>query len=308
MTVALNATGGTKGTHHYGVRCGTFTHNQQYREPSPITSMETTFWICAMLLAYSYFGYPAVLWVMSRFRRRGIQRATIFPSVSILIAVRNEEANLVAKLDNLCALDYPRELLQMVIVSDGSTDGTSNILLNNDFVTPVILDRALGKAVALNEAVRRAEGDILVFLDARQRADKNAIRELVACLADQEVGAVSGELMLEDWGGNPTGLGLYWKIEKTIRKCESDSGSMVGVTGAIYAMRRELYVEIPPGTILDDVFVPMHVIKQGKRVVFQPSAMAYDSVFTQRRKEFARKVRTLTGNYQLVYFHPWLLV
>jgi len=106
---------------------------------------------------------------------------------------------------------------------------------------------------------------------------------------------------------SPDGLGLYWKIEKMVRKLESESGSVIGVTGAIYAVRRELYTNMPAETLLDDVFVPMNVVKAGKRVVFQPSATARDLVFKQKGKEFSRKVRTLTGNYQLVRLAPWLL-
>jgi biofilm PGA synthesis N-glycosyltransferase PgaC len=157
--------------------------------------------------------------------------------------------------------------------------------------------------------VRHATGEIVVFLDAWQHVEPDAIAELISCLADLSVGAVSGELLLDSVSGAPApdGLGIYWKIEKAVRKLESASGSVVGVTGAIYAIRRELYEEIPPGTILDDVFVPMRVVKAGKRVVFQPSAIARDRLFSQKGKEFSRKVRTLTGNYQLLRLEPWLL-
>jgi biofilm PGA synthesis N-glycosyltransferase PgaC len=139
--------------------------------------------------------------------------------------------------------------------------------------------------------------------------DANAVSELVVCFANPEVGAVSGELLLELAKGRAAqnGLGIYWRIEKAVRKLESQSGSVIGVTGAIYAIRRELFVEIPHGTILDDVFVPMNVARQGRRVVFQPTAIARDRIFAERGKEFSRKVRTLTGNYQLVQLAPWLL-
>jgi cellulose synthase/poly-beta-1,6-N-acetylglucosamine synthase-like glycosyltransferase len=157
--------------------------------------------------------------------------------------------------------------------------------------------------------VKLATGDILVFLDARQTIDANAVSELVACFADPEVGAASGELLLETAPGlgSANALGIYWKIEKVVRKLESSSGSVVGVTGAIYAIRREYFSPIPRGTILDDVFVPMNVARTGKRVVFQPSAIARDQLFSEKGKEFSRKVRTLTGNYQLLKLAPWLL-
>jgi cellulose synthase/poly-beta-1,6-N-acetylglucosamine synthase-like glycosyltransferase len=172
----------------------------------------------------------------------------------------------------------------------------------------VILDESNGKARALNEAVKRATGEILVFLDARQSVEPAAISELTSCFADPTVGAVSGELLLDaSEGKSEDALGIYWKIEKIVRKLESASGSVVGVTGAIYAIRCELYAEIPVGTILDDVFVPMNVARMGRRVVFQPSAIARDRLFSAKGKEFARKVRTLTGNYQLLRLAPWML-
>jgi biofilm PGA synthesis N-glycosyltransferase PgaC len=272
--------------------------------------MKLTFWLCLILVGYTYFGYAVCLWIQSRFRQRPVMQKPIKPTVSIILAVRNEEANLPAKLENLKLMDYPVELRQIVIASDGSTDRTVDILGEHaTTVLPVVLHQSTGKAHALNEAVKRANGEILVFFDARQNVAPNAISELVSCFADADVGAVSGELLLIDSSGKQSSeaLGLYWKIEKTVRKLESASGSTVGVTGAIYAMRRDLYTEIPVGTILDDVLIPMHVARKGKRVIFHPSAMAHDHLFNEKGKEFSRKVRTLTGNYQLLSLAPWLL-
>src|SRR5208337_611205 len=147
------------------------------------------------------------------------------------------------------------------------------------------------------------------FTDARQKIESCALRRLMENFADAEVGCVSGELML----GNPEtgeageGMGLYWRVEKKIRELESASGSVVGATGALYAVRRELLVNLPEGTILDDVYIPMQVTRQGKRVVFEPRARAWDSVNLGAEREFARKVRTLSGNYQLLQLAPWLL-
>ncbi len=272
--------------------------------------MKLLFWISFALIAYVYLGYAILLALYSRLRRHPIRRQQIMPTVSIVIAARNEATNLPAKLLNLRQLDYPRELLQIIIASDGSTDSTPEILLSYaSEIVPVILDQSHGKANALNQAVRSATGDILFFLDVRQFVESNAISELVACFADPTVGAVSGELLLESATRETSGdaLGIYWKIEKQLRKLESATGSVVGVTGAIYAIRRELYTPIPMGTILDDVFVPMHVARTGHRVVFQPTAIARDRLFSEKGKEFSRKVRTLTGNYQLLRLAPWLL-
>jgi cellulose synthase/poly-beta-1,6-N-acetylglucosamine synthase-like glycosyltransferase len=272
--------------------------------------MKLLFWICFALVAYAYFGYAILLWLQLHLRRRPTIKSPIAPNVTIIIAARNEEANLPIKLENLRQLDYPQDRIQIVIASDGSTDRTASILHEHaDRICPVILDQSHGKACALNAAVQRASGEILVFLDVRQLVDANAISELVSCFADSTVGAVSGELLLESSFGAPASdaLGIYWKIEKIVRRLESASGSVVGVTGAIYAIRRELYTEMPPGTILDDVFIPMHVARAGMRVIFQPSAIARDKLFSEKGKEFSRKVRTLTGNYQLLSLAPWLL-
>jgi poly-beta-1,6-N-acetyl-D-glucosamine synthase len=272
--------------------------------------MKMLFWICFALIGYAYLGYACWLWLCVRLRPRPILKKQVTPSVSIVIAARNEEANLPAKIVNLRLLDYPRDRLQIVVASDGSTDRTADILgKQSAHVSSVILDESKGKACALNAAVKIATGEVLVFLDVRQTVESDAVSELTSCFADPDVGAVSGELLLETASGSPSpdALGIYWKIEKAMRKLESASGSVVGVTGAIYAIRRELFTEIPAGTILDDVFVPMNVARKGKRVVFQPSAVARDRLFSEKGKEFSRKVRTLTGNYQLLRLAPWLL-
>lgn len=281
-------------------------------EPRADLSMRALFWISAALVAYAYVGYGLVLALMTRLHRMPVLRQSIYPPVSIVMAVRNEERSLPSKLANLAALDYPPELLQVIVVSDRSTDRTAEILrAAGSAIVPVVLTEASGhaggKAFSLNQAVRCATAEILVFLDARQMVDANAVRELVSCFADSHVGAVSGELLLESATGASEGLGIYWKIEKTVRKLESASGSTVGVTGAIYAIRRNLFQEIPPGTILDDVYVPMNVARLGKRVLFLPSAIARDRLFVEKGKEFSRKVRTLTGNYQLLRLAPWIL-
>ncbi|CAN5519931.1 glycosyltransferase family 2 protein [soil metagenome] len=272
--------------------------------------MKTLFWVSFALVSYAYIGYAIWLWLYVHLRRLAVRKGPFTPTVSIVIAARNEGKNLPAKLDNIRQLDYPQHLLQVVIASDGSTDDTEQILhAAGPSVVPVILRTSHGKAGALNKAVKQTTGEILVFLDARQSVDARAVAELASCFADPNIGAVSGELLLESAAGQSadSALGIYWKIEKAVRKLESASGSVVGVTGAIYALRRELYTEIPPDTILDDVFVPMHVAHHGKRVIFEPAAIARDLIFKEKGKEFSRKVRTLTGNYQLLQLAPWLL-
>src|SRR5215468_11089584 len=177
--------------------------------------MKLVFWICFAATCYAYLGYLLLLSLYIRFRARPILKKPFYPTVSVIIAAHNEQANLPAKLENLRELDYPKDLLQVVIASDGSTDATVSILHENQpFVLPVVLDQARGKANALNAAVSHATGEILFFLDVRQVIDSNALAELVANFSDPRVGAVSGELLLQTPSGQPAGdaLGIYWKI------------------------------------------------------------------------------------------------
>ncbi len=269
------------------------------------------FWGSVAVIAYTYFGYPGWLWLRGRWRRTDVTRGSYVPFVSIVMVVRNEERVLERKLKNLLALDYPAELLQLAVVSDGSTGGTEAILhsyASNPRVSVVLNQLSRGKASGLNDAFELAQGDIVVFTDARQEIEPDALRRLLENFADPQVGCVSGELMLGDPKNGETreGLGVYWRVEKRIRELESASGSVVGATGAFYAIRRNLLMPLPPETILDDVYLPMQVVRQGFRVVFDSRARAWDSDLGTAH-EFARKVRTLSGNYQLLQLAPWLL-
>lgn len=264
------------------------------------------------MVAYAYLGYAAWLWFVSRVRPRPLRRTPNLPSVSVVMVVRDEEKTLPRKLRNLAALDYPAESLEFVIVSDGSTDSTERILTQAEQDTRVralIFSEPKGKAYRLNDGIAAATGEIVLFVDARQELERDALRLLMENFAEPSVGCASGELMLGDAtsGEAERGMGIYWQIEKKIRQLESASGSVVGATGAIYAVRRALLAPIPPGTILDDVYLPLEVARQGARVVFDERARAWDSPDLGARREFQRKVRTLTGNYQLVQIAPWVL-
>jgi biofilm PGA synthesis N-glycosyltransferase PgaC len=273
--------------------------------------MRWLFWASAGLIGYTYAGYMAWLWVRAGLRPRPVRRGAHQPPVSIVMVVRNEEKVLREKLQNLLTLDYPADRLELVVVSDGSTDGTEAILREcGDARLQNLLNQLpRGKACGLNDGVERSQGELVMFTDARQKIEPAALRLLAENFSDPEVGCVSGELML----GNPEsgeateGMSLYWRVEKTVRELESVSGSVVGATGALYAVRRELFVPVPEGTILDDVYIPMQVARQGKRVVFEPRARAWDRSDLGERREFNRKVRTLSGNYQLMQAAPWLL-
>ena len=273
--------------------------------------MKWMFWAGVALVSYTYVGYAASLWVRARLFPRPVRRGSCQPSVSIVMVVRNEERILREKLRNLLELDYPAHLYNVVVVSDGSTDGTELALREcGDPRLRIVLNQlSRGKACGLNDGIQMSEGDLVLFTDARQKIEASALRILAEDFADPEVGCVSGELMLGDpaTGEASEGIGLYWRVEKKVRELEAESGSVVGATGALYAVRRELLPSVPEGTILDDVYIPMQVARQGKRVVFEPRARAWDSANLGAGREFARKVRTLTGNYQLLQLAPWLL-
>jgi len=273
--------------------------------------MKFLFASCACLILFAYAGYPICLYFRAKFWPRPIRRAAIFPRVTIVMAVRNEEKNLRKKLQNLRALDYPPDCLEIIVVSDGSSDRTNRILgdWRNASHRTVILPRHEGKATALNHGTVLAAGEIVCFTDARQDIARDGLKNLVANFADPRVGCASGALDIRKSTGTAAsdGVGLYWRLEKNIRNWEGLAGSTVGATGAFYAVRRELLVPLPVGTILDDVFLPLQVARQGRRVIFDPTAVAWDEFTPSPKQEFRRKVRTLVGNYQLLQLAPWLL-
>jgi len=274
--------------------------------------MKYVFWFAASLVGYSYLGYPAWLWLRSRWSPRPVRRGLAAPAVSAVMVVRNEEAVIARKLENLLTLDYSQAKLDVVVVSDGSSDRTPAIVADyarDPRVRTLMKPVSQGKAAGLNDAIKLATGEVLLFTDARQHIESGALRLLIENFADPDIGAASGELTLGDPTSGETGkgMGLYWRMEKKIRELESASGSIAGATGAIYCARRKLLDPLPEGTILDDVLLPMQVVRKGFRVIFDSRARAWDSPDLGEGREFSRKVRTLSGNYQLLQLAPWLL-
>jgi len=270
------------------------------------------FWLALLLVAYAYLGYPALVTVMGWLRPAPApRRAPITPVLSLVLVVRDEEAHVERKLRNCLDLDYPRERLEILVVSDGSRDRTETLVAGfaDRGVRLLSIPEPCGKAAALNAAVAEARGEVLLFTDARQLLAPDVAKRLVAHFADPSIGAVSGELHLEppDTPSASRGVGLYWSIEKLVRRAESRFDSTVGVTGAIYALRRELFRRLDERTILDDVAIPMEVVLAGRRVVFEPAAAAWDAIAADPAREYRRKVRTLAGNLQLLRLRPALL-
>lgn len=270
------------------------------------------FWASILLLGYTYAGYPALLFAWARLRARRAQRRAMEPSVTVLIAAHNEGKRIVPRLENILSLDYPRDRVDVLIASDGSSDDTVERARAYEQARVQVVEfrTRRGKPAVLNELVKKAQGEIVVLADARQRFERGALRALLGRFSDSKVGAVSGELILtQNAGGTAVGegVGFYWRYEKFIRQNESLVDSAVGATGAIYAIRRELFESIPEDTILDDVLIPMRIARRGYRVVFESAARAYDRAAATAHEEFTRKVRTIAGNFQLLAREPWLL-
>ncbi|MGE5815665.1 MAG: glycosyltransferase, partial [Acidobacteriota bacterium] len=250
--------------------------------------MKVLFWLSLAVVAYVYVGYPMLLAIWARLRAQPVQRKpldTPAPGVSVIIAARNEAHRLPARVSNLLQQQYAGPI-QIIIVSDGSTDGTPAALAPFGRRVELVDIPSSGKPTALNAGVARARHDILVFADARQTFDRAVLRSLAENFADPKVGAVTGELLLDcesdpaASAGSTVGesVGAYWRYEKWLRKQESAIWSTLGATGAIYAMRRRLWQSLPGPTLLDDVLGPMRVVLAGYRVVFDDRAKAYDRV------------------------------
>jgi cellulose synthase/poly-beta-1,6-N-acetylglucosamine synthase-like glycosyltransferase len=254
------------------------------------------FWLSLAGVLYTYAGYPAIMWMLARLRPRPWKTAPIAPSVSLVLAVHNGVSLLSHRIQHLVSLDYPN-IKEIIVVSDGSADGTAELLARQDDprVHPILLE---------------ATADIIVFLDLRPETAPGAIQQLVSNFADQKVGCVGGEYIVRQEGdtGQSAGVGrLYSSYEQWIRMCESTFDSAVGVPGCFYAVRRNLAVPQSAGIILDDMFQPLSIVRQGYRSIVDPRAYVYDTLPKNVKGEFPRKVRTLAGNFQLIQLAPWTL-
>lgn len=272
--------------------------------------MKFLFWFSVIFIFYTYIGYPIILWIWTKLRSKEVNKNYIEPFVSIIIAAFNEEKFIGQKLESCLELNYPKDKFEIIVVSDGSYDNTNQIVdeYKNRGVRFFSYPERKGKPTALNLGVVESKGEILFFTDARQVFDKSSIKELVANLSDESVGSASGELVLiaEEKNISSEGMGLYWKVEKWMRDKESRIHSMLGATGAIYAIRKSLFSAIPPETILDDMLIPLKGVLEGYRAVFDKGAKAYDSATKDIKEESKRKIRTLSGNFQLLAVEPRL--
>ena len=264
----------------------------------------------AGLVAYTYVLFPLLVLVRGRLRPRPHERAPITPPVSLVIAARNEAAVIGRKLENVLALDYPRDRLEVVVASDGSDDGTAAAARAHGDGRVRVLDLPrVGKAAALNAAVAASTGEILVFSDANSLYLPGALRALVEPFADPHVGGVAGDQRYSSDGSEAAvaeGERRYWDLDRALKRAESAGGNVISATGAIYAVRRTLFDGVPAG-VTDDFATSTAVIARGRRLVFAPDAVAVEPVGRTRAVEYERKVRVMTRGLNGVVLRRRLL-
>jgi cellulose synthase/poly-beta-1,6-N-acetylglucosamine synthase-like glycosyltransferase len=273
--------------------------------------LQIAFWIFVCACLYPYLVYPAIVWLLVRPQSQKQCYQFSARPVSLVLCAHNEQDRIAARIQELSLLaESSHRESEVIVVSDGSTDLTAKKVVGLGLANVRLLEvpSNRGKAHALSVGVGAAKYDIIVFADVRQTWDRFALIHLLAPFNDPAVGAVSGELVLRHDDDSLATVGAYWRMEKWLRWKEGRWRSCIGVTGAISATRRGLFSGIPEGLILDDVYWPMMVARRGKRVVHEPQAKAYDRLPATFEDEYRRKLRTLTGNFQLLGFMPSLLL
>ncbi len=271
------------------------------------------FWVSVAVILYTYAGFPLLLFVRSRCFRHPPQCADITPHVTLLIAAYNEAAVIGSRLDNILELDYPRHRLTVLVASDGSDDGTNEIVARyaQQGIRLLALPRG-GKIAALNAAAAYAEGDILVFSDANTLSAPDALRRLVRPFADPQVGGVAGhQLYASARTGSSAEFGerTYWSFDQALWEWQSAAGNLTVCTGGLYAIRRSLFSPVPAG-VADDATIWFRAMAGGYRMVYEPRALVMESVAPSSKVEFRRKVRVIALGMRSVWkgrqlLNPW---
>jgi cellulose synthase/poly-beta-1,6-N-acetylglucosamine synthase-like glycosyltransferase len=272
--------------------------------------MTWVFWMALVCLVYAYAGFPLLLWLRARLFPRPHRAEDYTPSVSVVIAAYNEAAHIAARIENLLSQDYPTDHLEIIVASDGSADQTNEIVesYGHPNVQLLALPRQ-GKGPALNAAAAAASGEFLVFTDANTHFRPDAVRQLARHFADPFVGGVAGNqiyLRGERASSTADGERLYWNFDQWLKSLQSRGGSVTSATGAIYAIRRSLYQDIPADA-MDDFYISTGVVQRGYRLVFAPAAQAFEPVAEAEGVEFARKLRVITQGLQAVIYRHDLL-
>jgi cellulose synthase/poly-beta-1,6-N-acetylglucosamine synthase-like glycosyltransferase len=262
------------------------------------------------LLLYTYIGYPIVIFVLGKMLRNPIISGKLEPKVTVVIAAYNEEKYIYKKIQNALALDYATDKLEVILVSDGSTDATLNIAKSIQSNNLIIIEQPRsGKATALNYALTRASGTLVLFTDANVFLNQDCLKHIVQIFADSTIGAVTGKVnLLAIDSAEPLGEGMYMRYERFIQKYESLFSSVVGADGGMFMARKELIKKLPEDIILDDFYIVMNIILQEKRIVYEENASAHELVPASVTQEFKRKSRIAAGGFQVLQRLPKLLV
>lgn len=271
--------------------------------------MKYVFWISLLLIAYNYFIYPIFITLLSFVKKKAHVKEEITPTVSMVIAAYNEEKVIGGKLDNSLSLDYPKGNLEIIVVSDGSNDKTSEIVesYSDKGVISLHNPERAGKTAALNRGVARAKGEIIVFSDANPMYNSEAIKKLVRNFADPTVGGVTGlkSILKKDDRASSEGDSLYWKYESFIKIKESAVGSITTADGEIFAIRKDLFRPVETYLINDDTAITFNIIRVKKRVVYEPEAVSTELASIQLKDDFGVKVRMVAGGFQSVLYFFW---
>jgi cellulose synthase/poly-beta-1,6-N-acetylglucosamine synthase-like glycosyltransferase len=257
---------------------------------------QVVFLAAMAMIAFSYAGYPALMFALSHILKRPVRRDDITPRVSVIIAAYNEERDIGAKLKNTLWLDYPRDRMEIIVASDCSTDQTDDIVRGFGAQGVILRQQPerFGKTVAQNRAVKISSGEILVFSDATTMYKRDAIRKIVRNFADPEVGCVAGQLIYANSSSSAVGDGCrsYWGYEKFLKRCESQVGSLIGVSGCLYAVRRICHARLA-NDMIDDFVIATEIHLQGLRTIYEPEAIAVEDANRRARDEFRMRVRVI---------------
>lgn len=265
--------------------------------------------LCLLAIALPFVAYPALLWVRATLFPDPIQKGAITPSVDLIIAAHDEAASIEARIENALALDYPADRYTIWIASDGSTDGTVELARAYEARGVRVLDLPRGgKVAALRAAVEASDAEVLAFSDANSDWRRDALRELVAPMADERVGGVAGDQRYVTEAGDDTALGerSYWSFDRLLKRWQSQAGNAISSTGAIHAVRRRCF-ETPPPDATDDFMISTGVIAKGERLVFSEDAVAFEPPAEAVSGEFRRKVRIITRGLRGVLYRRALL-
>lgn len=267
--------------------------------------------VCGMILGYTWLGYPSSLWILRRIRKYSVAQQACQPMISIIVAVHNEESHIRSKLDDCLALEYPRERLEIILASDGSTDGTEQMVQEfssrDRRIRLVRTQGRAGKSGAQNLAAEHATGELLLFTDAETSTQPNLLNQIAEDFADPRVGLVAPIVHFGKLGTAVSdGQGAYWRFELLLRQLESDIGILATVSGSAFAIRKHLFRPIPP-QYGDDCIVPLDVRLQGYRVIQDARAIVFDTMPHTVEGEMRARVRMTARNWTGILSRPGVL-